>query len=129
MPESSYIQDNARSDDDHRNILVPENEYQVPTTTIPTDFVQSAHSGIQSLKGKERQYREFEESLDGDKIREKQTLLQDYEKIETDEDKILNPKVPTTSPRRSGLRYKWMLKQHPLKDFDTVGELKLVKDL
>ncbi|CAH7688243.1 hypothetical protein PPACK8108_LOCUS23179 [Phakopsora pachyrhizi] len=27
-PQSSYIQDHVRSDDDHRNFLVPENEYQ-----------------------------------------------------------------------------------------------------
>ncbi|KAI8447905.1 hypothetical protein BY996DRAFT_6499781 [Phakopsora pachyrhizi] len=96
-----------------------ENEYQVPTTTFPSgsysikgkerqsqDFGQSPHSGIQSLKGKERQYQDFDESVDGDKSREKQTPLQDYEEIETDEDKILNPE------------------QHLLRDFDTVGELK-----
>ncbi|CAH7681801.1 hypothetical protein PPACK8108_LOCUS14451 [Phakopsora pachyrhizi] len=100
-----------------------ENEYQVPTTTFPSgsysikgkerqsqDFGQSPHSGIQSLKGKERQYQDFDESVDGDKSREKQTPLQDYEEIETDEDKILNPEGP--------------LKQHLLRDFDTVGELK-----
>ncbi|CAH7677468.1 hypothetical protein PPACK8108_LOCUS12621 [Phakopsora pachyrhizi] len=46
-PQSSYMQDHARSDDDHRNFLVPENEYQVSTTTFP--------SGSCSIKGKERQ--------------------------------------------------------------------------
>ncbi|KAI8453275.1 hypothetical protein BY996DRAFT_6519537 [Phakopsora pachyrhizi] len=109
-PQSSYMQDHARSDYDHRNFLDPENEYQVPTTTFPSgsysikgkerqshDFGQSPHSEIQSFKGKERQYQDFEESLDGDK---------------------------TTSPRRSGLRYEGLLKQHPLRDFDTVGEIK-----
>ncbi|KAI8448150.1 hypothetical protein BY996DRAFT_6444614 [Phakopsora pachyrhizi] len=55
--------------------------------------------------------------IDGDKSKEKQTPLQDYEEIETDEDKILNPEVPKTSPRRSGLRYEGLLKQHPLRDF------------
>ncbi|CAH7685238.1 hypothetical protein BY996DRAFT_6493646 [Phakopsora pachyrhizi] len=113
-PQSSYMQDHERSNDDHRNFLVPVNEYQVPTTTFPSgsysikgkerqsqDFVQSPHSGIQSMKGKERQYQDFEESLDGDKSRDKQTPLQDYEEIETDEDKILNPEVPITSPRRN----------------------------
>ncbi|CAH7689792.1 hypothetical protein PPACK8108_LOCUS24932 [Phakopsora pachyrhizi] len=88
------------------------------------DFGQSPHSGIQSLKGKERQYQDFEESFDGDKIRDKQTQLQDYEEIETDEDKILNPEIPATSPRPLRLRYEGLLKQHPLRDFDTVGELK-----
>ncbi|KAI8458723.1 hypothetical protein BY996DRAFT_6500205 [Phakopsora pachyrhizi] len=76
-PQSSYMQDHAISDDNHRNFLVPENEYQVPTTTFLSgsysikgkerqsqDFGQSPHSGIQSLKGKERQYQDFEESLD-----------------------------------------------------------------
>ncbi|CAH7687125.1 hypothetical protein PPACK8108_LOCUS21865 [Phakopsora pachyrhizi] len=111
-PQSSDMQDHARSNDDHRNFLLPENEYQVPTTTFPSgsysikgkerqsqDFGQSPHSGIQSLKGKERQYQDFEESLDGDKSKEKQTPLPDYEEIETDEDKILSPEVPTSSPR------------------------------
>ncbi|KAI8450498.1 hypothetical protein BY996DRAFT_6494864 [Phakopsora pachyrhizi] len=133
----SYMQDHARSDDDHRNFLVPENEYQVPTTTFPSgsysikgkeswsqDFGQSPHSEIQSLKRKERQYQDFEESLDGDKSKEKQTPLQGYGEIETDEDKILNPEIPETSPSRSGLRDEGLLKQHPLRDFDTVGELK-----
>ncbi|CAH7677511.1 hypothetical protein PPACK8108_LOCUS12677 [Phakopsora pachyrhizi] len=118
-PQSSYMQDHARSDYDHRNFLVPENDYQVPTTKFLSgsysikgkerrsqDFDQSAHSGIQSLKGKERQYQDFEESLDGDKSKEKQAELQDYEEIETDKVKILNPEVPATSPRR---------------DFDTVA--------
>ncbi|CAH7685299.1 hypothetical protein PPACK8108_LOCUS19795 [Phakopsora pachyrhizi] len=131
------MQGHARSDDYHRNFLVPENEYQVPTNKFPAasysikgkegqshDFGQSPCSGIQSLKGKERQYQEFEESYYGDKSRDKQTPLQDYEEIETDEDKILNPEVPITSPRRSGLGYEGLLKQHPLRDFDTVGELK-----
>ncbi|CAH7684594.1 hypothetical protein PPACK8108_LOCUS18867 [Phakopsora pachyrhizi] len=40
-------QNHARSDDDHQNFLVPEKEYQVPTTTFP--------SGSYSIKGKERQ--------------------------------------------------------------------------
>ncbi|CAH7670698.1 hypothetical protein PPACK8108_LOCUS5421 [Phakopsora pachyrhizi] len=39
-------------------------------------------------------------------------------------DKILNPEIPATSPRTSGLRYEGLLKQHPLRDFDIVGELK-----
>ncbi|CAH7685670.1 hypothetical protein PPACK8108_LOCUS20241 [Phakopsora pachyrhizi] len=112
-PQSSYMQDHARSNDDHRNFLVPENEYQERQSQ---DFGQSPHSGIQSLKGKERQYQEFEEIHDGDKSRDKQIPLQDYEEIETDEDKILNPEVPTTSPRRSELRYEGLLKQHPLRD-------------
>ncbi|CAH7674751.1 hypothetical protein PPACK8108_LOCUS9683 [Phakopsora pachyrhizi] len=136
-PQSSYLQDHARSDDDHRNFLVPEIEYQVPTTSFPSssysikgkerqsqNFGQSPHSEIQSFKGKERQYQDFEESLDGDKSKERQTPLQGYEEIETDEDKILNPEIPATSPRRSGLRYEGLLKEHPLRDFDTVGELK-----
>ncbi|CAH7673617.1 hypothetical protein PPACK8108_LOCUS8499 [Phakopsora pachyrhizi] len=50
-PQSSYMQDHARSDDDHRNFLVPEIEYQVPTTTFP--------SGSYSIKGKQRQSQEF----------------------------------------------------------------------
>ncbi|CAH7682441.1 hypothetical protein PPACK8108_LOCUS15343 [Phakopsora pachyrhizi] len=90
-PQSSYMQDHARSDDDHRNKRQSQ------------DFVQSPHSEIQSLKGKERQYQDFKESLDYDKSRIKQTPLEDYEEIETDEDKILNPEVPTASPRRSGI--------------------------
>ncbi|KAI8443180.1 Cullin family-domain-containing protein [Phakopsora pachyrhizi] len=112
------MQDHARSDDDDRNILVPENIYQVPTTKLC--------SGSYCIKGKERQSQDFyfEESLDGDKSRDKQTPLQEYEEIETDEDKILNPEVPTTSPRRSGLRYEGLLKQHLPRDFDTVSELK-----
>ncbi|CAH7685207.1 hypothetical protein PPACK8108_LOCUS19692 [Phakopsora pachyrhizi] len=89
-PQSSYMQDHARSDDDHRNFLVPENEYQ------SQDFVQSPHSEVQSFKGKERQYQDFEKSFDGDK--------------KTDEDKILNPEFPATSPSRSGLRYEGLLK-------------------
>ncbi|CAH7690509.1 hypothetical protein PPACK8108_LOCUS25877 [Phakopsora pachyrhizi] len=77
-------QNHARSDDDHRNFLVSENEYQVPTTKFNSDsysikgrkrqsqdFNQSPHPGIQSLKGKERQYQDFEESLNGDKSKEK----------------------------------------------------------
>ncbi|CAH7683787.1 hypothetical protein PPACK8108_LOCUS17514 [Phakopsora pachyrhizi] len=59
------------------------------------DFGQSPHSG----RGKERQ----------------QTPLQDFEEIETDEDKILNPEVPRN--HKGGL-----LKQHPLKDFDIIAE-------
>ncbi|KAI8447001.1 hypothetical protein BY996DRAFT_6605939 [Phakopsora pachyrhizi] len=112
------MQDHARSDDDHRNILVPENIYQVPTTKLC--------SGSYCIKGKERQSQDFyfEESLDGDKSRDKQTPLQEYEEIETDEDKIWNPEIPTTSPRRSGLRYEGLLKQHLPRDFDTVSELK-----
>ncbi|KAI8459638.1 hypothetical protein BY996DRAFT_6567500 [Phakopsora pachyrhizi] len=43
---------------------------------------------------------------------------------DANEDKILNLEVPKTSPRKSGLRYKGLLKQYPLRDFDTVGELK-----
>ncbi|KAI8448262.1 hypothetical protein BY996DRAFT_6582642 [Phakopsora pachyrhizi] len=35
-PQSSYMQDHARSDDDHRNFLDPENEYLVPETTFPS---------------------------------------------------------------------------------------------
>ncbi|CAH7688053.1 hypothetical protein PPACK8108_LOCUS22955 [Phakopsora pachyrhizi] len=136
-PQSSYMQDHARSDDDHRNFLVPENEYQVPTTTFTfcsysikcnkgqsQDFGQSPQSVNQSLKAKEGQYQDFEKSLDGDKSRDKQIPLKDYEEIETDEDKILNPEVPTTSQRRSGVRYEGLLKQHPLRYFDAVGELK-----
>ncbi|CAH7666925.1 expressed protein, partial [Phakopsora pachyrhizi] len=92
-PQSSYTQDHVRSDDDHRNFLDPENEYQVPTTTFPSgsysfkgkerqsqDFGQSPHSDIQSFR-KERQYQDFEESLDGDKSKEKHTPLQGYEDI------------------------------------------------
>ncbi|CAH7683847.1 hypothetical protein PPACK8108_LOCUS17615, partial [Phakopsora pachyrhizi] len=113
----------------HTCKTMQENEYQVPKTTFPSvsyrikgkerqsqNFGQSPHSGIQSLKGKEMQYQDFEEK--------RQTPLQDSEDIETDENKILNPEVPTTSPRRSGLRYEGLLKQHPLRDFDTVGERK-----
>ncbi|CAH7682183.1 hypothetical protein PPACK8108_LOCUS14940 [Phakopsora pachyrhizi] len=75
---------------------------QGPTTLRPladmivAEFVlglgwhQSPHSGIQSLKGKERWYEDFEESLDGDKSKERKIPLKDYEKIETDEDNILS---------------------------------------
>ncbi|KAI8448892.1 hypothetical protein BY996DRAFT_8413523 [Phakopsora pachyrhizi] len=109
-PQSSYIQEHERSDDDNRNFLVPEKEYQVSTTTIAPgsyrikgkemqsqDFGQSHQSGIQNLKGKERKYQ--------DNTLKKQIPMQDYEEIETDEDKILNPEVPTTSPWSSELRY------------------------
>ncbi|KAI8452213.1 hypothetical protein BY996DRAFT_6623254 [Phakopsora pachyrhizi] len=118
------MQEHGSSDDDHRNFLLPKNGYQDPTASIPPgsystkgkesqsqDLSQSPHSGIQTLKSKERQYQNFEESLDGDK----------------NEDKILNPEVSTTSPRRSGLRYEGLLMKRQPKDFDTVGLMLTVK--
>ncbi|CAH7687935.1 hypothetical protein PPACK8108_LOCUS22802 [Phakopsora pachyrhizi] len=94
------------------------NEYQVPTTTIPP--------GSYSLKGNKRQSQDFVQSphLYADYSKERQISLQHYEDIETDEDKILNAKLPTTSQMSSGIRYEGLLKKHPMKEFDTVGELK-----
>ncbi|CAH7689805.1 hypothetical protein PPACK8108_LOCUS24949 [Phakopsora pachyrhizi] len=128
IPQSSYMQDHARSDDDHRNFLFQRMNTRSQQQHFPLaataskaregslkDFGQSPHSQIQIFKGKERHYQD---------LKKKQAPLQGYEEIETDEDKILNPEIPATSPRRSDLRYEGLLKQHPLRDFDTVGELK-----
>ncbi|CAH7686614.1 hypothetical protein PPACK8108_LOCUS21291 [Phakopsora pachyrhizi] len=123
-PQSSYMEDHARSDDDHRNFLVPENEYQVPTTTFP--------SGSCSIKGKERQLQdfgqsthsgdqEFEESHDGDKSRGKQTPLQDYEEKETDEDKILNPEGGDLWSEEYPGVSKWKEAQTDRLDYDLRG--------
>ncbi|CAH7688357.1 hypothetical protein PPACK8108_LOCUS23311 [Phakopsora pachyrhizi] len=107
-PQSSYMQTMQEA----QTTTFPNGSYSIKGKERQSqDFGQSPHSGIKSLKGKERQYQDFLESLDGDKSKEKQTPLQDYEEIETDKDKILNPEVPATSPRRSGLRYEELLKQ------------------
>ncbi|CAH7687105.1 hypothetical protein PPACK8108_LOCUS21842 [Phakopsora pachyrhizi] len=85
---------------------------RVKTTTTPP--------GSYSIKGKERhlktlfKYQDFEESLDGNKIKERQTPLQDYEDIEADEDKVLILK--------SGLKYEGILKSCHIKDFDAAQD-------
>ncbi|CAH7670544.1 hypothetical protein PPACK8108_LOCUS5270 [Phakopsora pachyrhizi] len=101
-PQSSYMQDHARSDDDHRNLLVPENENQLQ--------YQRQGKAVSRLWSKSPLWNSMLERQ-GEAVYK---VLMDYEEIETDEDKILNPEVPTTSPRRSGLRYEGLLKQHPL---------------
>ncbi|CAH7673514.1 hypothetical protein PPACK8108_LOCUS8494 [Phakopsora pachyrhizi] len=63
-PQSSYMQENVRSDNDHRNFLVPENKYQVTSTTVPPG-TYSIKGKERHLKGKERQYQEFEEKEQG----------------------------------------------------------------
>ncbi|CAH7670788.1 hypothetical protein PPACK8108_LOCUS5523 [Phakopsora pachyrhizi] len=103
-PQGSYMQEYGRSSN---NNFSPDSYRIKGKERQSQDFGQSLDSGIKSLKGKERQYQDFEESLDG----------------ETDEDKILNPEVPKTSPRRSGLGYEGLLKKLPMKYFDTVGDL------
>ncbi|CAH7673821.1 hypothetical protein PPACK8108_LOCUS8718 [Phakopsora pachyrhizi] len=75
-PQSSYMQDHARSDDDHRNFLAPENEYQVPTTTFP--------SGSYSIKDKERQSQDFVQS----KERQYQdTVIEAYDNLRASTEK------------------------------------------
>ncbi|CAH7689302.1 hypothetical protein PPACK8108_LOCUS24353 [Phakopsora pachyrhizi] len=98
-PQSSYMQEHKRSNDYHRNFLVAQNEYQFLKTTISPCSYSIKGKELQ-LKGKERQYQNFEE------------------------DKTLNPEVPTATLRRSGLKYEVLMKKNPLKDFDTIGKLK-----
>ncbi|CAH7687174.1 hypothetical protein PPACK8108_LOCUS21913 [Phakopsora pachyrhizi] len=106
--QSSYMQEHGRK-----------NEYQFQTTTfLPASCSIKVKEGQSQEFGQiPHSYQDFEESHDGDKSEESQTPLQDFEEIETDEDKILNPKVSTTSTRRSGIRYEGLLIKNPMKDF------------